>query len=748
MAGDPADIQVERQAGVHLVRVRGVIDERFDRASLAQVLTAAAASGDAILVDVEGVPRITSYGVREWSLGFRAGTTAPVYFVGVRPALVAQFNSVRQFGSAGFIVSLYCPYVCDACGKDFEILTDVRKHGDQLRASQAPAATCPACGKAASFDDVEQSYFAALVERPLPPLPPAIEAALDGARPSTLRPLRVAKTVTDTVTALWLVGALDQTARFKRHADGLEGYVVVILDNVVGADAAGLTKLAELLRTESAHVSLARVPLAVARRLHEDSAAAAAVLGQACVVSAVADALCPRCGEVTVDVTVAVRSGGAAPCPGCGDPVELDIDVAYASLPWGDAPPPVASFLAKHPTLDAAMPAMTEDSGRLQRSPGAAPGSAQGSAPGSFSVPPTSIGGTHVGKFEILRRIGMGGMAEVFLGRQTGIEGFEKKVVIKRILPHLAVQPSFVEQFLEEARVAARITHPNVVQIFDLARDDQNYFIVMEFVSGHDFNALIRMANRLRELIPIGIACRVVAGLCAGLHAAHTYTTDTGVRMPVLHRDVSPHNVLVGIDGAVKVTDFGVAKATGTLGETNGSKLKGKVLYMAPEHILGQRADARVDVFAAGLCLYYALVQVHPFARSSEVAALKAVLEADIKPPSALRPEIPAELDRIVMAALERDPAKRTQSAAEMADHLERFLATQADATFPAVGAWARSLDERIGAAMAHAPSSRGDVNATITTPEYALEREAISARVKVRAVANGAPIAVSGEDE
>ena len=671
MALERARIQIERLPGLILVRVAGVIDEHFDKAVIQQALAEAA---EPVLVDIDGVPRITSFGVRELVAALRSvGAAAPIFFCGCRPALMAQFNSFAQLAARGDIVTLYCPYVCADCDHAFEVLTDVRKAGDDLRSFRAPAVACPSFGRGpAGLEDLEASYFAVLADRPLPsPVPPALEEVLDG-KPTTARPLRVFKDVSGDVTGMWLVGRLDERARLKRHADGLEGDTVLVLSGLTGADAAGIVRLRDVLAAEGARVYLARVPLDVARAL---AAGAPASLGRAAMLD--------------VDGVSDART-----------------DAGLAALPWAEAPAGIAAYLAARPTLDSANVGV-----ELHNTP-------------TGKLPVADV--ARIGKYEIVRRIGMGGMAEVLLGRHLGVEGFEKKVVIKRILPHLALQPSFVQQFLEEARVAARLTHPNIVQIFDLGRDEDNYFIVMEHVNGHDFNALIRMAASVGEPVPLPVVARILSCVCAGLHAAHAYEDDDGIVKPVLHRDVSPHNILIGFDGSVKITDFGVAKASGSMSHTGSGSgtLKGKVPYMAPEHVLGHASDARIDVYAAGLCMYYGLTLHQPFSRSNEVSSLRAVLEAEIPAPRTLRPEIPAELDRIALRAIDRDPERRYASAALMANDLDSWLMAQPRGGIAHVAEWLRALVESAarlprqepGSEASSAAAAPGD-ETIITTP-------------------------------
>ena len=202
---------------------------------------------------------------------------------------------------------------------------------------------------------------------------------------------------------------------------------------------------------------------------------------------------------------------------------------------------------------------------------------------------------TQFGKYALQRKLAEGGMAEIFLAKQTGMEGFEKLVVVKRILPQLCSDDSFVKMFLNEARVAARLNHPNVVQIFDLGKLGEQYFIAMEYVHGEDLRSVIREATDADKRPSLGLACRVVANTLAGLHYAHTRVGADGKPLGLVHRDVSPQNVLITFEGAIKLVDFGIAKATRAIdaAQTQAGLLKGKYAYMSPEQARGQGVDAR-----------------------------------------------------------------------------------------------------------------------------------------------------------
>jgi serine/threonine protein kinase len=284
------------------------------------------------------------------------------------------------------------------------------------------------------------------------------------------------------------------------------------------------------------------------------------------------------------------------------------------------------------------------------------------------------------GKYQLQRKLAEGGMAEVFLGRQAGMEGFEKLIVLKRIRPELSSDPNFVNMFLNEARVAARLNHPNIVQIFELGKVDKQYFIAMEFIHGEDLRSLTRTADHAKKHLPAGLTCRIIADTLAGLHYAHTRSAADGKELGLVHRDVSPQNVLVTYEGGVKLVDFGIAKATrgGAVAEqTRAGLFKGKFAYMSPEQSRGQPLDARSDIFAAGILLWEMLTWTRLFKRANDMATLIAVAEEEIPTPLSFDNTLPAEMERICMKALHRKTHMRYQTANEMRADLETLIRTQ-----------------------------------------------------------------------
>jgi serine/threonine-protein kinase len=305
---------------------------------------------------------------------------------------------------------------------------------------------------------------------------------------------------------------------------------------------------------------------------------------------------------------------------------------------------------------------------------------------------PRQIGGgpqSQSGRYELHGRIGQGGMATVHLGQRLGAHGFAKRVAIKRVHPAFATDPQFVAMLIDEARVSAQVRHPNVVPTLDLLTEGEEVFLVLEYVHGESLSALLRASIGRNEPIPLEIALAIMSHVLAGLAAAHCAVDERGRSLGLVHRDVSPQNILVGVDGLARLMDFGVAKASGRLHSTRNVTVKGKLGYVAPEQLEGAPIDARADLFSAGVVLWELLVQDRLFEADSEGELVRRVLEGHVEPPSGRRPGLPAALDAMVLKALEPGPDRRFASALEMSQALE---ACGRQASPREIGAWVSAL--------------------------------------------------------
>ncbi|MFH1130679.1 MAG: serine/threonine-protein kinase, partial [Pseudomonadota bacterium] len=274
-------------------------------------------------------------------------------------------------------------------------------------------------------------------------------------------------------------------------------------------------------------------------------------------------------------------------------------------------------------------------------------------------------------------------MAEVFLTRQQGLAGFVRLAVVKKILPQFSAVPSIAEMLRDEARIAAQLNHPNIVQIYELGQKDDHHFIVMEYVDGCDLATLARIERRHNSRMPLRLVLRVISEGAMGLDFAHRQVGLDGRPLNIVHRDVSPHNLMCSREGAVKVTDFGIAKAVGKVQVTEIGVVKGKIQYMAPEQYTGEGVDNRSDIFSLGVVLYQLTTGLLPRASESGEMVVRRILEGKIPAPSTILPDYNQELEAIVMRALAHNPDERYQDAASLRDDLLEFARTHDLLAFP-----------------------------------------------------------------
>ncbi len=277
-------------------------------------------------------------------------------------------------------------------------------------------------------------------------------------------------------------------------------------------------------------------------------------------------------------------------------------------------------------------------------------------------------------RYRVIEKLEAGGMAEVFRAESEGLQGFKKQVAIKRVLPHLSEKKKFISMFLDEARLCAQLTHSNCVQVFDIGVGDNAYFIVMEFVDGANLKSVVENLKKQGRDIPLEVSAFLAAEICKGLDYAHNLKDSSGVDLHIVHRDMSPPNVLITKFGEVKIVDFGLAKASSQLEKSEPGIIKGKFSYLSPEAALGQDVDPRTDVFAVGIILWELLTGKRLFLGDTDFQTVKQVQEAKVPSVRSHNPQVPLELEQIVNRSLARDPKERYQTARELAQDLTRFL--------------------------------------------------------------------------
>ncbi|WP_199741952.1 serine/threonine-protein kinase, partial [Corallococcus sp. CA047B] len=673
------------------VRVAGVIDETFPLTPSSKGLSGL------VVVDLGLVERISSFGVRRWIefVGHPPQGVAGLYVINAPPVVVDQLNMVEGFAGVARVLSLLAPYTCRFCKEDRLRLVRLVEEAKVLDQAGAPEHHCPVCSQPLEFADEPTEFFDFARRQQFSAVDPAVLRYLRSSIPSEPSELSShLKIVQDDITFITLASVLKGDLNVRRLASGLEGRVAFDCCHVSTVEPEALPRIEQVLEVASqgAQVVLCRVPppmLAVLSKSSKALPAKLATLWLPCD--------CRNCGQVThqriqtSEYLEVLRAKGSMDrvCPICGGNARAPALAQFQGL------------LARTPLTDGAQ----DDIEALeQRALSQYLFGATNSEPGSKNTSPTDVHSQGSGRVQIIRRLGQGGMAEVFLAKQQGVKGFEKFVVMKKILAQFAENPEFVDMLFAEARANARLTHPNIVQTFDVGVTDGVAYILMEYVRGPDLKRLLTELRRKGMALPLEHALRIVAEVAAGLHYAHSYVDPSGTAHPVVHRDVSPHNVLVSLDGAIKLSDFGIAKVQGEE-QTQAGVIKGKISYLSPEAASGRPLDWRNDVFALGVVLFELLTGQLPFRRDHDAATLAAIVREPAPVPSQLRPHIPQDVSDLILRALVKDPARRTPTAAAMREEIEAVITHHRLSSSPASVAqyFKETLGDRL---VEYAPSS------------------------------------------
>jgi serine/threonine protein kinase len=688
MQASNATINRLRVGTICHVRIGGVIDETFPLTSATPDLNGL------LIIDLGQVERISSFGVRRWIefAGKLPASAISLYVVHAPPVIVDQLNMVEGFAGVARVLTVLAPYTCRTCGEDRLRLVDLQAEADVIAEGRAPAHSCPVCANPLEFADQPGEFFDYARRQQFGTVDPVVMRYLRATTPSAPTALAThLKIVQDDITYVTLASELRADLNVRRLASGLEGRVAFDFAHVSKVEPEAVAKLEQVLATAAQgakEVVLCRVPPPVLNALARFSKPPAAKLGSLWLPCE-----CRNCGHEHHQRTLASEylaglRANASPervCPICGGSARLP---AMPTL----LPLLSRSALMDEPPeeLEAIEPRALSQYlfGSTNNEPG---GAKAGTGSGDIA---NAIGNT---RLQIIRRLGQGGMAEVFLAKAVGVKGFEKFVVMKKILPQFAESAEFVEMLFAEARANARLTHPNVVQTFDVGMADGVAYITMEYVRGPDLKKLMNELRRKGVALPLEHALRIVAETAAGLHYAHSYVDPAGVPHPVVHRDVSPHNVLISLDGAVKLSDFGIAKVQGE-DHTQAGVLKGKISYLSPEAASGRPLDARNDVFALGVMLFELLTGTLPFKRDHDAATLNAIVREPAPVPSQLKSSIPEDVSDLILRALVKDPARRTPSAAAMREEIEAVMAHHRLNSSPAAVAqfFKNTLGERL----------------------------------------------------
>ncbi len=682
-----------------LLRLAGAIDETFTGFE--------PTSASQVVMELSGLSRITSYGVRQWIRGRDQLAAKHLYYLNCPPFFIDQLNMVLNFGGHGQVITAFAPYSCSACRSEEWALIDVMAKCDELAGGAAPAQACPKCQAPMEMDELPETYFGFARSAAARSLTPSVAAMLNAAElyrgvanapePPAGGAAHVRKLVHERATYFRIGGAVDKRFRARSLLEGIEGEVVLDLRELTNiADdgreewdrlRAGLSKRASL-------VTLVDLPPPILDGIEQGRLS----VGAAVVYSIVAPHKCEACGRTSDESLILGASQGQASakkvCSSCGGTLRFVGRTEHMA---------VAARLVSGPILVATREVIERRDDLLSRARIEAE-----------AVPEIRRPGTILGKYEIVRAVSVGGMAEVFLAVQKGIGGFEKPVALKRIRKSVLERRHFaVEQFLNEAKIAATLQHPNIAQIFEVGEQDGVLYLAMEYVHGKDLRVMLRRIKDHGQQLPLGAALYIVQQTARALHHAYTAVDLNGRQLKAIHRDISPHNVLCGFDGAVKLVDFGVATSATTNPHEPG-QVAGKHNYMSPEQLQGHPLDARSDLFSLGSLLYELLSGERPFAHQTREETLAAVNEARYSPLSQLRPDLPRGIDKLIGKLLAKKPADRFADGNKVAEAVTAFAAEAGVAVGPD---WLRANMAVLFPSASESPDRDGAVSQSTQTP-------------------------------
>ncbi len=639
-----------------LVTIAGVVDEQF--AGFGPL-----GAARTVVLNVAAMTRMTSFGVRQWlqAIEHLPRSITELYLLGCPTFFVDQLNMVLNFGGASKVLTAIAPYACPACGVESGERIDVLAERANLAKGGLPEKECTRCGAMLELDETPESYFAFVNKYAASSIQPAAAQLLAAHGLYTSsdnageKPPRIIKLVHGSVTYFRIIGTIGSMFRARPFLVGAEGEVVIDLAEVERFDPAGDKEWRRLLKSLSG-----QVPAVTLVDVTESFLAVAGdtvtLARNIAVVSVIAPYGCVECGRTS-------RASVAASWP-----LQLEAQVCSTcggvtrSALSAEALSPLQKASTTAPAASAKVIAQRDEI--LSR----ALIDANVAQAGDNASAAVAADDTILGKYKIVRRLSVGGMAEVFLARQVGIGGFEKLVALKRIQRELLeTRHQAIELFLNEAKIAGRLTHPNIVQVLDVGEVAGALYLAMEYVHGKDLRNVIKKLNHRRMTMPLGEACFVMREVAQALHHAYWSTDMTGQRLAVVHRDVSPHNIILSYDGMVKLLDFGVAISAVT--EHEEKMIVGKWRYMSPETTTNQHIDHRSDLFSLGVILYLLCSGHMPFSGRQPREIVKNIRAGHYRPLQKIVP-VPERLAVLVARLLAPNPDDRPQDGQEVAAEL------------------------------------------------------------------------------
>jgi len=639
-----------------LVSVSGLVDERF------------LGFGDIgavkiCVINVSGMTRMTSFGVRQWLKAMDAlpKSITDLYLLGCPTFFVDQLNMVLNFGGPSKILTVVAPHTCPSCGVESGELIDVFADRANLAKGGLPEKECARCGGKLEFDETPESYFAFMTKYAASSIQPAAAQLLashglyTSSDSATEKPPRIIKLVHGSVTYFRIIGTIGSMFRARPFLVGAEGEVVIDLAEVDRFDSGGQKEWRRLLKSLAGQVPAVTL-VDVTESFLASAGDTLAVARNIAVASVLVPYGCIECGRTSHESVWASwpLQFGAHVCTTCGGSTGNKLS-AETLVPLQKASTSIP-------------PASAKVIGQREEILSRALIDANVAQAGENATAAVAADDTILGKYKIVRRLSAGGMAEVFLAKQVGIGGFEKLVALKRIQRQLLeTRQQAIELFLNEAKIAGRLTHPNIVQVLDVGEVQGALYLAMEYVHGKDLRNVIRKLQQNRAIMPLGEALYVVREVAQALHHAYWSTDMTGQRLSVVHRDVSPQNVILSYDGTVKLLDFGVAISAVT--ERAETMIVGKWLYMSPETTMNDQIDHRSDLFSLGVILYLLCSGYMPFTGREPKEIVKKIRAGQYKPLREIVP-VPERLAILVGRLLSPNPDDRPQRGQEVAAEL------------------------------------------------------------------------------
>ena len=651
-----ATIEVVQVGDTALVTVTGLIDERF--AGFGRVV----AGMKNVVLDVGAMTRMTSFGVRQWLNAMEdLRSISDLYVLNCPTFFVDQLNMVLNFGGSAKVLTAVAPYVCPGCGVESGELVDVHARRGTLT-REPPEKLCSRCGTKLEFDESPDSYFGFVAKYAAPTVSSSVatvlaERGLFISSDCSEKPPRIIKLIHGPVTYYRILGTIGSMFRARPFLVGAENEIVIDLADVDRFEPSGQLEWRRLIKSLGAQV--ASITLVDLPPTFFAIAGATLTLARNIAVSSInVPYVCQSCRRTTNFSESLI--GGRAPhqgervCPTCGG-------TATNQLPMATLEP----LLKASTQLLPASAKVVEQRDELMSRALTDASVAQGA--GSSTV---SSDNTIFGKYKIVRRLSGGGMAEVYLAKQVGAGGFEKAVALKLIhQQQLDSRRQAIELFLNEAKIAGRLTHPNIVQVLDVGEANGNLYLAMEYVNGRDVRDVLKVLKKTEGVMPLAEACYIMRETATALDHAYWSSDMTGKRLSVVHRDVSPHNIILGFDGTVKLLDFGVAMSSIT--EHEQALLVGKWTYMSPETTMNGKTDHRSDLFSLGVVFYVLVTGVMPFYGSEPKEIVRKIRAGDYIRIEEIAPQIPPRLANLIANLLAPNPDQRLQRGQEVVTELD-----------------------------------------------------------------------------